>query len=137
MEPWAASDKPTATVACMPRKLHYTNQNLYSDAMVSAPREVHSPGSSELSQPLGTRKFGDVEAIGVRRTTTTTNSQTGEVVKSVTEIWYSSDLKELLEMKEIPDPKAKEASGQLPRCRIDTDSTQRAGCSPFLSTRWI
>jgi len=120
MEPWVAADKPTATVACMPRTLHYINQNLYSDAMVSAPREVNSPGSSELSQPLGTRKFGDVEAVGVRRTTTTTNSQTGEVVKSVTEIWYSSELKELLEMKEIPDPKAKEASGQLP----DVDLTE-------------
>jgi hypothetical protein len=120
MEPWAGSDKPTATVACMPRTLHFTNQNLYSDAIVSAPQEVRSSGAIELSQPLGTRKFGDLEAVGVRRTRTTTNSQSGEITKSVTEIWYSSELKELLEMKEIPDPKAKEGSSLLP----DFDLTQ-------------
>jgi hypothetical protein len=98
----------------MPRTLHYTNQNLYSDEMVSEPKEMHSPGTVDLSQPLGMRKFGDVEAVGVRRTKTTTNAQSGEVTKSVTEIWYSPELKELLELKEIPDPKMKEANSLLP-----------------------
>jgi hypothetical protein len=120
MEPWVAPDKPTATVSCMPRTLHYTNQNLYSEEMVSEPKEVHSSGTVDLSQPLGTRKFGDVEAVGVRRTRTTTNAQSGEVTKSVTEIWYSPGLKELLELKEIPDAKTKEASSLLP----DVDLTE-------------
>jgi hypothetical protein len=120
MEPWSGPDKPAATVTCMPRTLHYNSQNTYSDTMVSEPKEVHSLGAVDLSQPLGTRKFGDLEAVGVRRTRTMTNSQTGEVTKSVTEIWYSSELKELLEMKEIPDPKTKEGGSPLP----DFDLTQ-------------
>ena len=33
MEPWVAPGPPKAMVSCMPRTLHYTEQNIYADAI--------------------------------------------------------------------------------------------------------
>lgn len=112
MEPWGAPGKPTATARCMPRTLRYRKQNIWADAIVSAPREEHFLNDTYDSVPMGKRMFGDIEAVGVRRTKTTTNAQTGEVMKLVMEIWYSPELKELIEMKEIPDATRK--SSRIP-----------------------
>lgn len=102
MEPWLARGKPTAIVTCMPRTLHYTNQNIWADALVSEPQEIQELDTVFRSEPLGKKHFGDLEAIGVLRTKTQTNPQSGKVQKLVTETWYSPELKEMLEMKEVP-----------------------------------
>lgn len=47
--------------------------------------------------------FGDLEAGGTRRTTVVTDTKSGKQQKLAVEIWYSPELKELLEMKQIPD----------------------------------
>ena len=114
MEPWVAPGNPTAIVTCMPRTLNRQHQNIYADMIVSEPREVNSFDMVERSEPLGRRVFGDLNAVGVRSTRTRTNPQTGETLKLATEIWYSPDLKELLEMKEIPDSNAKASGSQIP-----------------------
>jgi hypothetical protein len=45
----------------------------------------------------------------VRRTKTITHPGTAQSPSLVTEIWYSADLKELVEMRQIPDPKFAQA----------------------------
>jgi hypothetical protein len=110
MEPWVARGKPTAIVTCMPITLHYTNQNIWADALVSEPQEIQELNTVFRSEPLGKKHFGDLEAVGVLRTKTQTNPQNGKLHKLVTEIWYSPELKELLEMKEVPNHDADQAS---------------------------
>jgi hypothetical protein len=104
MEPWVARGKPTAIVTCMPLTLHYTNQNIWADAIVTEPEEIHDLDTVFRSEPLGKKNFGDLEAVGVLRTKTQTNPQSGKVQKLITEIWYSPELKELLQMREVSDP---------------------------------
>ena len=73
MEPWVAPGPPKAMVSCMPRTLHYTEQNIYADAIKSHPQQVSStPDTTERSEPLGTRRIDGFEAAGVRRTRTRT-----------------------------------------------------------------
>jgi hypothetical protein len=110
IEPWLARGKPTAIVTCMPRTLHYTNQNIWADALVSEPQEIQEVNTVFRSEPLGKKHFGDLEAVGVLRTKTQTNPQSGKIQKLVTETWYSPELKELLEMKVVPIPDADQAS---------------------------
>src|ERR1035438_8445388 len=112
MEPWVAPGKPTSVVTCMPRTLHYNSQDLYADMLVSETKEVYSGDRVDRLEPLGKRVLGDLVAVGIRHTTT--NSQSGQTLKSVTELWYSPELKELLEMKEIPDPTSAAAPSQTP-----------------------
>jgi hypothetical protein len=92
MEPWVARGKPTAIVTCMPLTLHYTNQNIWADAIVTEPQEIQELDTVYRSEPLGKKHFGDLEAVGVLRTKTQTNPQSGKVQKLVTEIWYSPEL---------------------------------------------
>lgn len=110
IEPWAAPGKPTATVTCMPRTLHYINQNIWADSIVNKPKETHEINTDFLSEPLGKRNFDNVQAKGVRNTKTISNAQPGKPNKLVTEIWYSPDLKELIEMKQVSDPKHEQSS---------------------------
>lgn len=110
MEPWVAPGMPTAGVTCLPRTLHYINQNIWADSIVTEPKEVRQLDAVFLSEPLGKRNFGDVQAEGVRNTKTISNPRPGESNKFVTEIWYSPDMKELIEMKEVRDPKHDQSS---------------------------
>lgn len=103
MEPWVAPGKPTATVTCMPRTLHYNNQNIWKDDIVDKPTQTHFLDTVYLSEPLGKRMFAGLEALGVQRTITRTDAQTAKVQKLVMQIWYSPDLKELIQMKQITD----------------------------------
>jgi len=106
MEPWVARGKQAAIVTCMPLTLHYTNQNVWADAIVTEPEEIRELDTVFRSEPLGKKNFGDLEAVGVLRTKTQTNPQSGKIQKLVTEIWYSPELKELLQMREVSDPQA-------------------------------
>jgi hypothetical protein len=113
MEPWIAPGKPTAVVTCMPRIFHYINQNIWLDNIVNKPTETHFLNMVYLAEPLGKRMFADLEEVGVQKTTIRTNAETDKVQKLVMQLWYSPDLKELIEMKEIPDPNTNQSS-QIP-----------------------
>ncbi len=104
MEPWAAPGPPRAMVTCMPRTLHYTEQNIYANAIANHPQQVGStPDTTERSEPLGTRRIEGLEATGVRRTRTRTAAPSGTIVLT-TEIWYSQELQELLELRQTLEP---------------------------------
>jgi hypothetical protein len=113
-EPWAAPGQPTAIVTCMPRTVNFINRNAYADSIVTEEKEIRSPTTVDRFKPLGKQTFGDLEAVGTRHTKTVTNSQTGGKEELIIETWYSPDLKELLVMKEIPDPESNEKIGQIP-----------------------
>jgi hypothetical protein len=104
MEPWVAPSPPTATVTCMPRTLHYTDQNIYADAITSHPQQISStPDTTDRSEPLGTRRIEGFEATGVRHTRTRTAAPSGTIMLT-TEIWYSQELQELLELRQTLEP---------------------------------
>jgi hypothetical protein len=103
MEPWAAPGKPIATVTCMPRTLHYTSQSIWADAIVTKLTETHHGNTVDRSEPLGKQTMAGLEAVGMQHTRTQTDPQTGIVQKWVTEFWYSPDLKEVLQMKQVPN----------------------------------
>jgi hypothetical protein len=112
MEPWVAPGKPTATVSCMSRILHYGDQNMWTNVFTQ-PVETHEHNTVDHTEPLGKKNFGDVEAEGVLRTKTITNPQSGTVTKLVIELWYSFDMKEMIQMREAPGTRANQ-SGQMP-----------------------
>jgi hypothetical protein len=102
MEPWAASGPPTATVQCMPPTLHYNGQPPWAKAMASAAGEKPpaAPGDTVRNEALGEREFGGVRASGLRSTTTAsdTGGAPGPAQTSTVEIWWSSELKEIVAM---------------------------------------
>jgi hypothetical protein len=103
-EPWTAEGKPTASVACMPLAMHYRSFNVWVSSFAQPP-DVHQMNEIFLSEPIGKRDFGGVEAEGIRRTNTITSANGTPTRSGAFELWYSADLKEMIEMKEIPDPK--------------------------------
>ena len=104
MEPSVAPGPPRAMVTCMPRTLHYTEQNIYADAIANHPQQVSStPDTTDRSEPLGTRRIEGFEATGVRHTRTRTEAPSGTIVLT-TEIWYSQELQELLELRQTLEP---------------------------------
>jgi hypothetical protein len=118
MEPWAEAGPPRAMVSCMPRTLHYTEQNIYADAIASQPAElISSPDSGDRSVPLGTRSIEGFEATGVRHIRTRPGAPSGSVVLT-TEIWYSQELQELLEMSQTLEPETQADGGPLPHFKL-------------------
>jgi hypothetical protein len=104
MEPWIAEGPPKAVVSCMPRTLHYTEQNIYAEAIASHPQQVSSNAdTTDHSEPLGTRRIEGFAATGVRRTRTRTAAPS-VTISLTTEIWYSQELQELLELRQTLEP---------------------------------
>jgi hypothetical protein len=103
-EPWTAVGKPIASVACMPLTMHYTSFNVWASSFAQPP-EVHRMNEVFFSEPIGKRDFGGVQADGIRRTNTITSANGTPTRSGVFELWYSADLKEMIEMKEVPDPR--------------------------------
>lgn len=102
VEPAIGPEKPTALVDCLPRTLRYINQNPW--ALEWEHFSVDEPKAKDpsiLSEHLGKRMFGDVEAEGLRRTVTYPIAEKpGEIQKGVTETWYSPDIKEKIQEKQ-------------------------------------
>jgi hypothetical protein len=122
LEPWVDKNAPTATVSCMTRTLHYNGQPMWlSVASMQAAEEHPSSMETDRNEPLGERTFDGVRATGVRHTRIIQAVPTGEPQTIVTEMWVSSEMKEVvalypkapdnfsLELRDIklrePDPK--------------------------------
>jgi hypothetical protein len=99
IEPWVDKSVPTATVSCMPRTLHYNSQPMWASVVSMKAAEEHpSSMETDLNESLGERSFDGVRAVGVRHTqilqpATPENAQT-----TVTELWVSTEMKELVAM---------------------------------------
>jgi hypothetical protein len=120
MDPWVETGTPTAFVICMPRTLHYIEQDIYADAIASQPQELSSTmdtNTTDRSEPLGKRQIEDFDATGVRRTRTRTTPG-GTTVVLTTEIWYSQELQELLELRQTLEPETNPGEGPLPDFKL-------------------
>ena len=97
LEPWVDKSEPTATVSCMPRTLHYSGQPMWlSFASMQAAEEHPSSMETDHNEPLGIRTFDGVRATGVRHTRIIQAVPTGKPQTIVTEIWVSSEMKEVV-----------------------------------------
>jgi hypothetical protein len=102
----------------MPRTLHYTEQNIYADAISTQPAELISTAdSTDRTEPLGTRFIEGFEATGVRHIRARPAAPSGSVVLT-TEIWYSQELQELLELSQTLKPETKPDGGPLPHFKL-------------------
>jgi hypothetical protein len=117
MEPWVETATPAAFVTCMPRTLHYTEQDIYADAITSQPQEP-TLDTTDRSEALGTRHIEGFDATGVRRIRTRTVNPNGTTVVLTTEIWYSRELQELLELRQTLEPKAHPGEDPLPDFKL-------------------
>lgn len=111
IEPTSDSEKAVALVKCMPRTMHYINQNAQADqfasSLLKAFQDVRS-SNGIVVEPLSRKAFGEVQADGVRTTPASPNSSNGPVEQHSTEIWYSRDIHELVLMNfnALPDSKS-------------------------------
>jgi hypothetical protein len=105
LEPWVDKSEPTATVSCMPRTLHYSGQSMWlSVASMQAAEEHPSSMETDRNEPLGIRTFDGVRATGVRHTRIIQAVPTGKPQTIVTEIWVSSEMKEVVALyPKVPD----------------------------------
>jgi hypothetical protein len=122
MEPEVAFEKPTATVECMPRTIHYVNLNhwefMWAQLVDIGSKLGDLPsGSSGSSESLGKRMFGEVEAEGVR-TIATNTTQTGKIWTRVTEMWYAREIKELVQLNFDDDDVKNPQSKQTPYMQL-------------------
>ena len=99
LEPWVDKSEPTATVSCMPRTVHYGGQPMWlSFASMQAAEEHPSPMETDHNEPLGVRTFDGVRATGVRHTRIIQANKADKPQTIVTEIWVSSEMKEVVAM---------------------------------------
>jgi len=98
----ASPERPVAIVTCLPRTVNYVYFDIWAQKNFTSVRDVTSDTGSEHGEPLGKRMFGEVEAIGVRNTITRKNAQTGELVTSGGEIWYSPSIREVVRLRSNP-----------------------------------
>jgi hypothetical protein len=83
----------------MPRTLHYNGQPMWlSFASMQAGEEHPSPTETDRNDPLGVRMFDGVRATGVRHTRIIQSVPTGKPLTVVTDIWVSSEMKEVVAM---------------------------------------
>jgi hypothetical protein len=123
MEPWVVDKSaPTATVQCMPRTVHYSEQSMWSSVASIKPGEEHpSPDETDQTEALGERTFDGVRAVGVRRVRIIKNTDPKQTQTIESEIWTAPEMKEIvaihvkgtggygIELRDIklrePDPK--------------------------------
>jgi len=104
MEPVVPPDRPVAIVTCMSRTLRYATAASFADAIATKPSETAPfPGVIDRAEPLGKRRIGEFDAVGMRHTQIRSDAQTGKAQSLIAELWYSPELKEMLEMKTSPD----------------------------------
>ena len=82
----------------MPLTMHYNNQNIWRDGIVSTQGQRHERFSDSVMEPLGHRSIGGLAAVGTRTTTTRLDSSNAPAGTTVTEIWYAPELEELLSL---------------------------------------
>jgi hypothetical protein len=110
-EPVIAPEKPMAVVSCSSRTLYYTEQSRWADVMITEPKEEHTlPNEIDISEPMGRRVIEGLDAVGMRKTRRLIDPKTRSSTSSVTEIWYSPSLHELLEMRQLPSEQVREAN---------------------------
>jgi hypothetical protein len=105
LEPWVDKSEPTAAVSCMPRTLHYSGQPMWlSFASMQAAEDHPTSMETDHNEPLGVRTFDGVRATGVRHTRIIQAVPAGKPQTIVTEIWVSSEMKEVVALyPKVPD----------------------------------
>jgi hypothetical protein len=122
-EPWivVAKSAPTATVQCMPRTVHFSEQSMWSVASMKPGEEHPSPNETDQTEAIGERTFDGVRAVGFRRVRTIKNPDPKQSQVIEAEMWSAPEMKEIvaiyvkgpggygIELRDIklrePDPK--------------------------------
>jgi hypothetical protein len=95
-EPWAAAGKPTATVQCMPRTIHYSAQSTWSVASMKPGEEHPSSDETDQTEAIGERTFDGVRAVGFRRVRIIKNPDPKQTQFIEAEMWSAPEMKEIV-----------------------------------------
>jgi hypothetical protein len=97
IEPWVNESTPTATVQCMPRTMHYSEQSMWSSVSSMKPGEEHpSPDETDQTEALGERSFDGVRAVGFRRISIIKNPHPEQTQTIESEMWVAPEMKEIV-----------------------------------------
>jgi hypothetical protein len=97
IEPWVNESAPTATVQCMPRTMHYSEQSMWSSVSSMKPGEEHpSPDETDQTEALGERSFDGVRAVGFRRISIIKNPHPEQTQTIESEMWVAPEMKEIV-----------------------------------------
>jgi hypothetical protein len=96
-EPWVDSGTPTATVQCMPRTVHYSEQSMWSSVSSMKAGEEHpSPDETDQTEAIGERTFDGVRAVGFRRISIIKDPHQEQTQTIESEIWVAPEMKEIV-----------------------------------------
>jgi hypothetical protein len=103
VEPARSEAEKTATVQCLPRTVTLRPDGMESKMSRQMAETDHPyPGVTSQIEPLGEKVIAGVRALGIRVTTTDAHSDAGQ--PQITEMWWSPEIKEVVEIKPIGDP---------------------------------
>lgn len=123
VEPARAEADKTASVQCLPRTVTMQPDGMESKMTRQMAETVHPfPWQTSQIEPLGEKVIAGVKALGIRQTVTDTHMSAGQ--PQVMEIWWSPEIKEILEAKPFGD-----ATG---RFTIDMTDIKRLEPDPAL-----
>lgn len=98
----ATEAEKTATVQCLPREITVEPDGMEATVLKQAAQTITAiPGRTVQIEPLGEKVIAGMRALGIRETTTA--SQTAGATKSAVEVWWSPEIKQMLETKPIGD----------------------------------
>jgi len=98
-EPWivVAKSTPTATVQCMPRRVDYSEQSMWSSVASLKPGEEHpSPDETDQTEAIGERTFDGVRAVGFRRIRIIKSPHPEQTQTIESETWIAPEMKEIV-----------------------------------------
>jgi hypothetical protein len=103
VEPVREASRQVAQVSCLSRKLGWQDDGMTAKMTRQIPEVIDVfPGQADRIEPLGERTVAGMRALGVRQTRTSTAAD-GKTSGSAMEIWWSPELKEILEVQPIGD----------------------------------
>ena len=103
VEPARTEGDKTASVQCLPRTVTMQPDGMEGKMTRQIAETLHPyPWETAQIEPLGEKLIAGVKAVGVRQTLTDTHASPGQ--SQVTEIWWSPEIREMVEMKPVGDP---------------------------------
>ncbi len=110
VEPARTEADKTASVQCGPRTVTMQPDGMEGKMARQVAETVHPfPWQTMQIEPLGEKVVAGVKALGIRQTVTDAHMNAGQPQVTEIEIWWSPEIKQMVEMKPIGDPAGRPA----------------------------
>ncbi len=103
VEPARDKSSEVATVSCLSRRLSWVDDGMEAKMTKQTPDLIQERFATYQMEPLGSKEVAGVRALGIRQTKTPLDKDGNAAGQLVLDMWWSPELKELLEMKPLGD----------------------------------